>query len=362
MNQKFLTKNRGLSLVELLVTTLISLIAVTAIFQVFADFEGVKRTTMAGGEAQNNAALALMQVERDVRQAGYGFNTAKLGCKILAWDEQDNGGTSFEITMVPILIKAGAGENGSDDVVVLYGDGGLTPTPSSMIQGMPSPSSDYKVNNRYPFREGDLVVAVEDGKDCTLSQISNLPNNSGQNSNVVHGSGTYTDPWTHVQIPTRYNKPGGLGIAYDEGAQLYNLGAAPKSYTYFIEESQLKLQDGLRKSGLGMTQEGMYPDIVYMRAMYGKDTNNDGVVDTYDNIDPVTSDGWTHILSVRLGLVARSKVFEKKVVSPATINVWDASTDAPTVDAVSLNLTTEQQHYRYKVFQVTVPIRNLIWR
>lgn len=356
---------RGVTLVELLVTTVISLIAVVAIFQSFATFEGYKRTTMAGGEAQNNGSLALQQVERDVRQAGYGFSAGKLGCKILAWDEEDNGGTTFEIIMVPILIKAGNGENGSDDVIVLYGDGNLTPTPATMIQSMPSPSADYKVDNRFPFREGDLVVAVQDGKDCTLSQISNLPNGGNQNANIVHGSGTYTDPWKGMQMRTRYNKPSGLGVAYDQGAQLYSLGDAPTSNTYYVEDSQLKLQENLRTSGTGFIpseQQGIYPNIVHMRAMYGKDTDGDGIVDVYDNIDPVTAEGWTRILSVRLGLVARSAIFEKNIVSPATINIWSESTIAPIIDAAVWNINTEQQHYRYKVYQVTVPVRNMIWR
>ncbi|MGH6693257.1 MAG: PilW family protein, partial [Gammaproteobacteria bacterium] len=52
-------RSRGLSLVELLVAAAIGIIASLAIFQVFAVFEGQKRTTASGGEAQTSGTLAL---------------------------------------------------------------------------------------------------------------------------------------------------------------------------------------------------------------------------------------------------------------------------------------------------------------
>jgi hypothetical protein len=51
-------RSRGFSLVELLVAAAIGIIASLAIFQVFAVFEGQKRTTTSGGEAQTSGTLA----------------------------------------------------------------------------------------------------------------------------------------------------------------------------------------------------------------------------------------------------------------------------------------------------------------
>src|SRR5688572_3293495 len=82
-------RSRGLSLVELLVASAIGIIASLAIFQVFAVFEGQKRTTTSGGEAQTSGTLALYTLERDVRQGGYGINTPDLvGCTLQGWNEQ----------------------------------------------------------------------------------------------------------------------------------------------------------------------------------------------------------------------------------------------------------------------------------
>src|SRR5688572_33319594 len=101
-------RSRGLSLIEILVASAIGIIASLAIFQVFAVFEGQKRTTTSGGEAQTSGTLALFTIEREIRQAGYGINSTDfLGCAILGWDEQ--AGTAFTMGFVPLIITQGTG-------------------------------------------------------------------------------------------------------------------------------------------------------------------------------------------------------------------------------------------------------------
>jgi type IV pilus assembly protein PilW len=358
---------RGVTLVELLVAMVISLIAITAIFQVFSVFEGQKRTTMGGGEAQTNGALALFTLEREIRQAGYGINNLDfLGCTILAWDEQNAGGTAFTLQLVPVVITQGAGSTpgvagGPDTVSLMYGTGDMIPAPASLAQNMPSPSANFKVTNRYGFREGDLVIAAEAGKDCVLAQVSNLPGTPGQTDNVIHASGNYTDPNSGTQVPTRYNKPGGLGVTYTTSGKLFNLGVLPANNVYTVAGGQLLRQELLWASP-GSGPVPIYDGIVQLQAQYGRDTNGDGVIDVFDEFVPVTAGDWATILAVRIGIVARSGLYEKTEVSPATIKLWNDSATAPTTVGPVWTLTADERRYRYKVFQTVVPIRNMIWR
>ncbi|HXF66768.1 MAG TPA: PilW family protein [Burkholderiales bacterium] len=356
----------GVSLVELMVAAAIGLIASIAIFQVFAAFEGQKRTTAAGGEAQTNGALALFTIERDIRMAGYGINNLDfLGCTILGWDEQVGGGTAFTVQFVPVRITQGAGSTSGvagapDTISVMYGNGELLPNPANLTANMPSPAAVFKVNNRYGFREGDLVVAAEPGKDCTLAQVSGLPGTPGQTDNVIHNSGTYTDPNTGVQIPTRYNKPGGLGVAYTTNGKLFNIGSLPQNNIYAISNAQLTLQQML--SAPSTAPVAIYDGIVQLQAQYGKDTNGDGVVDVFDEVTPTTPAGWAQVLAIKLALVARSGLYERTEVSPAAIKLWEDSTTPPTTTGPVWTLTADERRYRYKVFHTVVPIRNMIWR
>jgi len=132
--------SRGLSLVELLVAAAIGIIASLAIFQVFAVFEGQKRTTTSGGEAQTSGTLSLYTIERDLRQAGYGFNTPDLvGCTLQGWDQQV-GAALTPAPFVPALITQGAGSStgvaGSPDTLtVAYGNGDALGAPLAILVG-----------------------------------------------------------------------------------------------------------------------------------------------------------------------------------------------------------------------------------
>ena len=351
-------RTRGVTLVELLVAMVISLIAVTAIFQVFSVFEGQKRTTMGGGEAQTNGALALFTLEREMRQSGYGVNSPDyLGCNTLAHDELT--GTDFTLTLAPVQIIQGAGE-APDTLTVLYGNGNLLPQSVNLIQTMANDQSPYRVTNRFGFQEGDVVILAETGLNCSVGQANNLPAVAGQLDMVLHASGNYTDPNTGLVMPTRYNKPGGLGVTYTFNAKVFNLGQRPSYNIYTVQNGQLAVQQMLSAPSTAPTM--IYEGIVQLQAQYGRDTNGDGIIDVFDEFVPVTAGDWATILAVRIGIVARSGLYEKTEVSPATIKLWNDSATAPTTVGPVWTLTTDERHYRYKVFQTVVPVRNMIWR
>ena len=168
---------RGVTLVELLVAMVISLIAITAIFQVFSVFEGQKRTTMGGGEAQTNGALALFTLERELRQAGYGINNFDyLGCNTDGWDEglppnAPQGPLSLILT--PVQITQGA-SGAPDTLTVFYGSGNYLPQALNLIQTQASDKEAYRVSNRFGFREGDLLLLAEADRKSTRLNSSHM--------------------------------------------------------------------------------------------------------------------------------------------------------------------------------------------
>ena len=370
-------KARGFSMVELMVAVLIALIGRVIIFQVYAVSEGYKRTTTGGGEAQNNGAIGLFAIERDIRLAGYGINTLDfLGCTIYGWDEQAGGGLAFTLTFAPVVITQGAG-GAPDTITTFYGNSSLQPAPGQIVQSMSTPAAAFPVDNQYGFIAGDVVVAAQTGSNCTLAQVSSLP---GSN-NLLHDSGPYGTP----PLPTRYNKPGGpcptpqmpcVSYAPASSARLYDLGPSPSNNTYSIQNSQLMLRQFDRSTPpLGVfATSAIFDGIVQLKAQYGKDKGlhpghvaGDNVIDTFDNAAPTSTAEWAQVLAIRVALAARSSQYEKTAVSPATINLLPAlnpplSTSFPQAAAVNWTLASADQNYRYKVFQTVVPIRNMIWR
>jgi type IV pilus assembly protein PilW len=80
-------RERGISLVEILIGVTIGVIGILAIFQTVAVWNKHAQTTTSGGDAQIAGTLALFNLERDLKQAGHGFSRAPLqvmGCPVTA--------------------------------------------------------------------------------------------------------------------------------------------------------------------------------------------------------------------------------------------------------------------------------------
>jgi type IV pilus assembly protein PilW len=376
MNRPQRSRSRGLSLVEILVASAIGIIASLAIFQVFAVFEGQKRTTTSGGEAQTSGTLALFTVEREVRQSGFGMNSVDfLGCAVQGWDQQGGGGGGAAIApwaFAPIVIAQGTGGTPGvpgttptiagtpDTVTIAYGTGETLPAPVQISVGSLGTTDDFvKVIDTYGFRPGERVVIAESGRPCTMAQVSAVPPDplvGGDTQKINLQAAAYIDPVTSSLVPTRYNNPAGLGTQYTTNGKVYNLGASTSIKVYSIQNAQLIVQ------ATGAAETPIYDNIAQLQAEYGKDTNADGIIDLFEETPPTNAAQWATVLAVRIALVARSSLYEKEEVSPATIPLWDTSGDAPTTAGMVWNLTADERHYRYKVFQTVVPLRNMIWR
>lgn len=376
-------RQRGFTIVELMVGVLIGIVSIVVMFQVFAVSEAQKRTTTGAGDAQQNGTFSLFQIERDARMAGYGINYMPLlGCTVNAWYEPS--ATSFSLVLAPVTITNGAGGL-PDRITFTYGNSDLFMAPAKLTQSMPSSAATFKVDNRFGFNGGDIVISAEAGKTCSLAQVSGVPGTPGQSDNVIHNSGNYTDA-SGANRPTQYNRPSGLpapnNIAYaawnpttNTGGRLYNIGALPTSISYAVQANQLVTFNNLLPGSVDALGDG----IVQLQAQYGYDQNSDGVIanavdvavinpglanDQWADAHPVvmTSADWTRIIAVRLAVVARSITPER--ANPAS-GVCEATTVMPMWRAknVALDIGADPNWrcYRYRVFEVTVPIRNMIW-
>jgi type IV pilus assembly protein PilW len=365
---------RGFSLVEILVAMLIALLGTVIIFQVFAVSEDIKRTSTSGGDAQQYGALALYTLERQLRLSGYGINNpALLGCTVRAYDELSTPQDLPNFTLSPVVITPGADDQTPDTVAIFYGNSDLLSTPSQIMQNMASATDIYKVSNRYGYLAGNLVVAAEPGKDCSIAEISETPTVAGQTDNVLHNSGPYTNAGG-APVTSRYNKPAGLGVSYTTNGTLYNLGDAPVRNVYSVQNGQLTQASTFWTASAAATAVADY--IVHMKVQYGKDDGvdngtvdhaafapDDGAIDNYTNTMPVTPTpaDWARIITVRLAVVARAAQPERPTVEGGPC---DATTVAPTWSGGTLDVSADPdwQCFRYRVFETTVPLRNLIWQ
>lgn len=348
-------RHHGFSLVEIMVGMAIGLLGMMVIMQVFSVTESGKRTTTSGGDAQQKAALSLHTIEHDVRMAGYGINGVPelMGCKILGYNATRLP-TTFDFVLAPVVITQGVG-NLPDSITITYSTSSVMNAPTSIIQDMPNPSAAYKVSNRYGFAPGDLVVIAESGKDCTLGQVTDTPG-GGQSDNVIHNSGNYTNP-SGDNVSADYNKPGGVSnVNYTTTAKLFNLGPLPISNVYSITGSSLNLFTNLTAAN-----ETVADNVLDLQAEYGVDSDDDGDVDAYrtsadlDANGTTTGSEYSQILSVRFGLIARSTKREPACNVTTVVPTWAGGAFN------NIKANVDWQCYRYRVFETTTMLRNMLW-
>lgn len=367
---------RGMSLIELMVGMLIGLIGIVIITHLYVTNEQYKRSTTGSGAAQVNGAIALYTLERDVRMAGYGVNhSGALGCSTAivggspiqyyyegkGYSNPPVGGSTLPpLILAPVVITSTAGT--PDTITLLYSTAAEGVMPTKIDETMPSPSAEFKVDGVAGFKEGDLVVVAQ-GSTCALAEITQV---QGSASKLQHNPGINA-PWNPVG-------GGSLLPAFTNGALIFNLGN-PVWRSYGIDTNVAANSYKLQVAEIfGALAPGSNPfvhlvdDIVDMQAQYGRDTNDDGIVETWDTNTPTTATGWTQVLAVRIGMLTRSGNYERPSVAggacEATLAIpdWSGYTESGAAGDRFTIPGGLPSCYKYRVFEVTVPLRNMIWR
>lgn len=158
-------RDRGMSLIEILVGVVIGMIGIVVIFQVLAVSEGRKRTTVQGSDAQSAGAIALYSLQRDVQLGGYGFGgaeTGQLGCLVRAHDK-DRAAINLNFGLYPVEIVQGAG-GAPDSIRVLWGTSGQFVTTRAWSNNAAAPRL---TGGRGGLDYGDLVVLTGNPANVT---------------------------------------------------------------------------------------------------------------------------------------------------------------------------------------------------
>ena len=366
---------RGFSMIELMVAMLIGLIGMIIIFQVFEVSEGIKRTTTSGGDAQQNGAVALFVIERDLRSAGMGFNeTPFAGCELIGFDSKRSAtGTppdfppisgafplGSNILLVPARIVSTGAATDPDQLTIFYGSkhNVTNATTLSAIMTLPlATPPTLTVKNAYGYRPGDLIVlqdpAAVPAKKCSIMEVTRAPSPAYSLVDYADNGGSYQTVNPVDTVTTRFNKPGGLGVIYDGKdagvTRVYNLGNVhqpkgapelPVHNTYSIVNRSLQVTSLFVATDAPASPlvSTVADNIVHLRALYGIDDGpldasgrGDGIIERF--IDAATFDAigrpWLNVLAVRVTLVARSAFAEKPSEGAAGCDATTDGTEVP---------------------------------
>ncbi len=397
-------RRHGFSIVELMVSIVIGLLAITFATRLVIGGEKAKDAAVGGSDAMQNGMLALYSLSNDAGDAGWGLNDPMLaGCNTEFSDSRgfrmavaQRGG--LDITpLAPVVIES---RGAAPDLVTFYSGTSQTGIGSVKLAANYTPGESsiaVDSNSPYDFNVGDVLVVAPlaaAGARCTVMQMS--------------GTGSGQSSANRLTIATgdqfRFNPQAGLGVPYELNlAYLYNLGSADRLHfhTWSVSAGVLLLRatdmPGSEANGASVSD-----NIVSLKAQYGFDNRT---VPNYNPNTPgnsswgettasgmrigawsatmIDADGdglvggagdYQRVGAVRLAVVARSKSTER----PGANGACTATTVLPTVFAqaapasvaavpMQVNVAVagdpvDWKCYRYRVFETIVPIRNAQWR
>lgn len=359
-------RQRGVSLVEIMVGMVIGMLVTLVIYQVYTTFEGQKRTTTGGGDAQANGLFSISTLEREVRMAGWGLTDSPLmNCNnIESYDDSQSppGPSPLYASLMPVRITDGGTAAGSSDQISLRSSTSIAATsPAVVTRVLSNASAELEVSSTTGFSDNDIVV-VASGPNCTVGQVTHVQPAAGK---------IQRNPGLSI-----YNPTGGYRSSEWEpevdGAKIYNLGTLVQK-TFSISNDVLNV---VESTAAGATE--LASNIVSMKALYGISAGGGSQsVERWVRAVPEASTGidWSNpdtvnaqrIKAVRLAVVVRSPLMEKPdadgscattVVLPA---LWTSTSPANPVPVVDLSNTPNWQCYRYRTFQTVIPLRNILW-
>jgi type IV pilus assembly protein PilW len=366
---------QGFSLVELMVGMVVSLIGTLAIMAAFAVYEGHKRTTTSGNDAQQNGSFSVYQMERQIRSAGsgivQGFNYSVWGCGITAVTNSKQqlpatGAlpapfTNWPVAMLamPVLIQDGGSTKGGginpDVISVISGNSayqvfkvGVTSTPSV---------SSVVVGNAFGIQASDYLLGVLPDGSCALSQAASITSN------------------TNIALVTANSPTTGLNNAVN----LFDLGPQPTFNLFGVDMNSNSLVSyDLLQRPINANAPSVVPiadGIVQLKALYGVHTGTGAAGESANQVDEwVQATGaWSlanltagtaaaqsamkNIKAIRIAVIAQSRLPERSsdYNGPATLTLF------PDLSAQGLSYDIPvQTQYRYKIYDTTIPVRNAL--
>ncbi|MEZ4600196.1 MAG: PilW family protein [Syntrophotaleaceae bacterium] len=347
MNRKIsiMSKNRcllgnvtGISLVEMMIAMLVSLILLGGMYRLFISSSTGYDFESEMSNLQENGRFTLEFLTRDIRMAGYRgcagrnaeiFSTLNNGSDFLYNFGQAIVGYDNMTSPPPTDLSAIAPVAGTD-VLVLRRQ--ISDNAVQITKKMPDTSADLTISNNpsEPIKTDDIVM-ITDCQASTVFQVThaNYPT-SGADANMVHNTGTSS--------PGNFQKE--LHHSYDEGAEI----SVMETQIYFVGLNGATGRPGLfqRRGG---TNEEIVGGVENMQITYGVDTSDDGAIDSYVVAGGVAD--WNDVLAVRIGLL---------IASLDEIPRAEIDNAARNVNGVAVAAANDRR-LRY-VFVTTVAIRN----
>lgn len=354
-----LEKHAGLSLIEVMIALVISMILTAGAVQIFMSNKAVYRLENALSRIQESGRMVVDAIAKEVRMSGFSGCASRgdMPMNVMADDpppitinadnafrgfDDDDGDGIWSPNLPPEMLAGMTdidGDNsrdvipGTDVIIVQRAD----QCSASIVGNWDVSNANAKVH--YPNEcgfEQDQVVAVTDCRTMDIFAVGNAPSNSGNEQTLNHSTNNNTGNF--------------LGSTYGPDSQIHTF----RSIIFFIapgESGDPALHMAIWKSSnsdgnvtaADYTTLELADGVADMQLLFGVDNaGGDDYADNYVTADNVTD--WADVRSARVGLLMQSD---------------DNITDEPrNFQFNGTNANTANDRRLRMVFSTTVALRN----
>lgn len=356
MSTLFSHNQKGLSLIELMVAMLISLILLGGVLQVFLSSKNLYNTNTAVSRVQENGRFATEFLSFDIRQAGY-----KGECLTTPMQQLDLSRSSQDVQNSYSTTPAIQGWDGVKPSIFLSSES-IRANTDSLIVKYAGDGSEFNGGGTNPRHTPSITVGDGASTDVYAGQIVILANSTGcdvfQNTNNRNASS--------FQKAGGNESPGNINNkdwsqSYSGRFSSYIL----RSNTYYIRDNDGRLPSLVRKVLSPTRQdEELIEGVIDMQVTYGIDRNGDRIADEYvkagtNNLTATGAGDWDKVVSARVSLLVISP--ETNVVDELQQFVYPAAKGITKEDAFAIyedGTVTIKSKRLAQVFTTTVAIRN----
>ena len=360
-------RQRGVSLIELMIAMVLSLLLLGAVLQVYLVNKISYTSQEQNGLLQEGGRYALGFIARDARMAGLqgcssrslapvsllnaGGYAFEFGNAVRGFEASGTGvGASYAITATnpaasatasdwaPALPTTGTTHLASrvvpgSDVLVMSVAAGSGPRLTDDHSG-----ANVKVDDVQDIVDGDILLVT----DCQQGHIFQATNVNAASGTIIGSNTGSVRPGNNGPISWQGPKaPWGIGseIVRIRNVAYYVGVGADGTPSLFRERL-----DGTRSADNYMEREELISGVDSMQVTYGIDSDNNFVVDNY--VAASSSINWAQVRAIRVALLVRSP------------EEFLPTTDTTTFALAGTTIDPVNDRRERRVFRTTVALRN----
>lgn len=307
-----LARQRGLSLIELMIALVLSATLLWGVLQIFDTNRNTMRMQTAFARVQESGRFATDLLTKEIRMADYWgcapdegsinnhldpTDTDYLGSTAKNLYEKIGADGIFGIDNAGAGVTVGARTvlPGTDTLTLRGADDACAGT-GRMVPSLTAAS--LHVSQNCQVEEGEIILLsnCQSGELMTVTNVQDgIGGDSGKRT-IVHNGGVDDTGWVKNKNP-----PPGLQQQYGADARILK----PYERTYFVSADGATGEPSLFVADTGADAMELVPGIQDMQILYGRDSDGDDVVDRWTPASTNAAD-MEEALAVKVQLVVAS--------------------------------------------------------